>query len=227
MRAVEPKPTQRDPVDKPLWSDFKPHEIVIVVLFEVVAPFVGGLVVSLAGNAVLLCLVVLLVAMFPAIDLYGFGILAAVSAYRAFDGRPLTDLSTKIYTRFVNDIQFARYMVRERTLGRLKVIIPSAVVFIAASGQFFRCWNLDYGGFVAPPAISLWAAFWDWTRFSASWAIDNLLANFGQIFGLDPLDISPVSQEARIVVFAYNIVLVVIVLKSVAQFTNILRRGDS
>lgn len=87
--------------------------------------------------------------------------------------------------------------------GRL--VVPCTVAFFVCSGQFFRAWQRQFGGFAVPTGAG--ADYWEWVRYSLSWVLDNTLATAGQIFGWNLTVVRPVSLAAQVVIFGYNLVL--------------------
>src|SRR5258708_27520816 len=85
--------------------------------------------------------------------------------------------------------------------GRL--IVPCTVALVVWCGQFFRTWQGLFGGFAVPAA----AGYWEWVRYSLSWGLANTLANAAQIFGWDLTSVHPVSMQAQLLIFGYNLVL--------------------
>jgi hypothetical protein len=106
-------------------------------------------------------------------------------------------------------------------LDGLFALLPYLAAFVLAAGQFFKYWNQVFGGFSVTGGQG---AYWDWAVYAFSWAFDNVFANVGQIFGLEPSSIHAISQPARIAVFIYNVALEFVLLSALFNAVGKIRR---
>jgi hypothetical protein len=164
-----------------------------------------------------LVLIVLVVAEFvsmqwPGVSLPLYGLLIVLSLLLALRSRWYA------HTYFASETVDQRRVWSAVLSGQL--VAPCTVAFVVCCGQFLRAWQRLFGGFAAPAGMG----YWDWVRYSLSWALDNTLANAGQIFGWELTSVRPVSTEAQLLVFGYNLVLEFFLLALLLRLLRIFSR---
>ena len=90
--------------------------------------------------------------------------------------------------------------------------------FIVSYSEFLRYWYLQYGGFVAHSDGYLY-----WLSYGVSWLLDNGLANFGQIYGLNISDVQATNLTTQTLVWIYNVILEVFAVAAVLRGVQGLR----
>jgi hypothetical protein len=90
------------------------------------------------------------------------------------------------------------------------ITLSIVVVFVVCFSEFCRYWSFQFGGFETHGS-----GYWYWIMFGISWLLDNVLANFSQIFGFRFTDISPNNITTEGMLWGYNIALEFIVIAAI------------
>ncbi len=138
--------------------------LVFILRLGSIAIVVGGVVVGLVIAAIYLGIAELVSYLWQPSALFIYGFLALVAPF------------ILIAFAFTKSGLLGMDGSGRRIYSIAGFVTAAIAMFVVTSSQFFRNWNLQFGGFSAPEN-----GYWSWILYGLSWPLDAVLANIQQI----------------------------------------------